>query len=311
MKKNNIYKSVIFIFLIINITLLYILLKKNTKELFNNDTECKNKLIFSDYIRCQRIRDPVVNKEININKEYINKSKLLADKLLIKDELKNIADLNIAKVLGVYNNTKEINLDLLPNKFVIKANHWSGDPLVIDKNKIENLEEFKKKISKRFDTILKKKYSNSYEYHYKYIKPKLFIEEFLKISPIEYKLHVIHGKVIWIYVKNFEINKTNIYTKDWNELNIDADYDKEKFKFDKPSNLNSLIKISELLSNKFNIDYVRIDFFIINNKIYFGEFTMTPHGLGWKITPVEFDKLLMKFILSKKIDYDKINKYIV
>jgi hypothetical protein len=123
-------------------------------------------------------------------------------------------------------------------------------------------------------------------------------------------LHVIHGKVIWIYIKDFHTNKTNIYTKDWKELNIDANYDKERYHFEKPEMLDKLVNTSESLSNKFNIDYARIDFYKVNDKLYFGEFTMTPIALSFKITPVEFDELLMEFYKTKNIDYNKINLYV-
>lgn len=296
--------NIILIFLIIMIILYNIYLKiKYIKELFT-DNSFK---LFTDFLKSQRLG--YNENRINTNKDYINYSTLV-DKLLIKDKVSNIPDLHVAKVLGIYKNTREIDMDILPDKFVIKLNHWSGDPLVVNKKEINDIDIFKENISQRFDDKLNQVYTNSHEYLYKFIKPQLFIEEFLNIDNIEYKFHVIHGKVIWIYVKNFKTNKTNIYTKDWNELDIDASYNEERFKFEKPEMLDKIINIAELLANKFNIDYVRIDFYTVDKKIYFGEFTMTPHALAYKITPVEFDELLMKFYNTKKIDYNKINKYI-
>lgn len=303
-KKCIIALNIILIFFII-ITILYnIYLKiKYIKELFT-DNSFK---LFTDFLKSQRL---VYNENrINTNKDYINYSTLV-DKLLVKDKVSNIQDLHVAKVLRIYKNTSEIDMDILPDKFVIKLNHWSGDALVVNKKEINDIDIFKKNISQRFDDKLNQVYTDLYEYLYKFIKPQLFIEEFLNIDNIEYKFHLIRGKVIWIYVKNFKTNKTNIYTKDWKELDIDASYNEERFKFDKPNNLNKIINIAELLANKFNIDYARIDFYTVDKKIYFGEFTMTPHALAYKITPVEFDELLMKFYNTKKIDYNKINKYI-
>ena len=312
MKKKCIILNIILIILIIITTLYYIYQKikyKYIKELF---TDKKYKL-FTDFLKSQRL---VYNEnEINTNKDYINYSKLV-DKLLVKDKLSDISDisdisdLHVAKVLRIYKNTSEINIDNLPDKFVIKLNHWSGDSFVVNKEKIKDVDEFKTLIANQFDDKLNQVYTDSHEYLYRYIKPQLFIEEFLNIDKIEYKFHVIHGKVIWIYIKNFETNKTNIYTKDWNELDIDAHYNKERFKFNKPNNLNKIINIAELLATKFNIDYARIDFYTVEKKIYFGEFTMTPHALDYVIKPVEFDELLMKFYNTKKVDYNKINKYI-
>ncbi len=298
--------NIILIILIIITILYYIYLKikkRYIKELFTNE---KYKL-FTDYMRFQRLG--YNENRINTNKDYIEYS-ILVDKLLVKEKVSNIPDLHVAKVLGIYKNTREINIDKLPDKFVIKLNHWSGDTLVVNKKELTNIEEFKKNIENRFDDKLNKVYTNSHEYLYRFIKPQLFIEEFLEIEPIEYKLHVIHGKVIWIYIKNFHTNKTNIYTKEWKELNIDASYDKERYHFEKPEISDKLVNMAELLSNKFNIDYARIDFYKVNDKIYFGEFTMTPIALTFKITPSSFDELLMEFYNTKKIDYNKINLYI-
>lgn len=303
-KKCIIALNIILIFFIIMTILYNIYLKiKYIKELSVNNSF----KLFTDFLKSQRLG--YNENRINTNKDYINYSTLV-DKLLVKDKVSDIQDLYVAKVLGIYKNTSEINMDILPDKFVIKLNHWSGDALVVNKKEINDIDIFKENISQRFDDKLNKVYTNSHEYLYKFIKPQLFIEEFLNIDNIEYKFHVIRGKVIWIYVKNFKTNKTNIYTKDWKELDIDASYNKERFKFDKPNNLNKIINIAELLANKFNIDYARIDFYTVDKKIYFGEFTMTPHALAYKITPVEFDELLMKFYNTKKIDYNKINKYI-
>lgn len=304
-KKCIIALNIILIFFIIMTILYNIYLKiKYIKELFT-DNSFK---FFTDFLKSQRLG--YNENRINTNKDYINYSTLV-DKLLVKDKVSNIQDLHVAKVLRIYKNTSEIDMDILPDKFVIKLNHWSGDALVVNKKEINDIDIFKKNISQRFDDKLNQVYTDLYdEYLYKFIKPQLFIEEFLNIDNIEYKFHLIRGKVIWIYVKNFKTNKTNIYTKDWKELDIDASYNEERFKFDKPHNLNKIINIAELLANKFNIDYARIDFYTVDKKIYFGEFTMTPHALAYKITPVEFDELLMKFYNTKKIDYNKINKYI-
>lgn len=307
MKKNCIIRlNIILFFIIIIIILYYIYLKikkRYIKELFINE---KYKL-FTDFLKSQRLG--YNENRINTNKDYINYS-ILVDKLLVKNKVSNIPDLHVAKVLEIYKNTSEINIDNLPDKFVIKVNHWSGDSLVVNKKEIKNIKEFKEKLANLFDDKLNKVYTNSHEYLYRFIRPQLFIEEFLNIDNIEYKLHIIHGKVIWIYIKNFETNKTNIYTKDWKELDIDANYNKERFKFNKPNNLNKIIDIAELLAVKFNIDYARIDFYIVEKKIYFGEFTMTPHGLTYAIKPLEFDELLMEFYNTKKVDYNKINKYV-
>jgi hypothetical protein len=272
---------------------------------------------FSNYIKLVRLFDPLGIRQIT-NKEYIKKSSLMADKLRIKDVIKHIPNLHYAKVLGVYKNTNEINFDVLPQKFVIKVNHWSGDCIVVDKEKITNWNKFNKKISKRFNNKLNQRYNFGVEYHYKYIKPQLFIEEHLNIPKVEYLLHIIHGKVVFIFVKNGGKTYTegNMYSRDWKELDLNYffPYNKKnsRYNFKKPKTFEQLIKITETIGKQMDIKYARIDFYIIEDKIYFAEITLTNLGLFFtSLNPNSFDKMLLKFYLTKKINYNEINKYLV
>ena len=118
-KKFIIILNLILIILNVITILYYINLKikkRYIKELFID----KKYKLFSDFVKSQRLG---YNKNrINKNKDYINNS-ILVDKLLVKDKIKelNIPDLYIAKVLGIYKNTSEINIDKLPNNFVISS----------------------------------------------------------------------------------------------------------------------------------------------------------------------------------------------
>ena len=58
-------------------------------------------------------------------------------------------------------------------------------------------------------------------------------------------------------------------------------------KIKKPENYNKMIKLSEKLSK--NIPFVRVDWYEINGKLYFGELTFFP-GAGFEeFTPEEWD----------------------
>ena len=61
----------------------------------------------------------------------------------------------------------------------------------------------------------------------------------------------------------------------------------------KPECLGELLELSKRLSNMLeNPPFVRIDFYIIDNKIYFGELTFY-HGSGTEeFSPSEFNGLL-------------------
>ena len=61
-----------------------------------------------------------------------------------------------------------------------------------------------------------------------------------------------------------------------------------------PAAWRSMIRIAEILSE--NIPFVRIDFYEIQHKIYFGEFTFYP-GSGWEeFKPESWDLKLGNWI---------------
>ena len=120
----------------------------------------------------------------------------------------------------------------------------------------------------------------NFEYHYKYIKPCIICEEYLKdknyYMPIDYKIYCFNGKADCILVctereKNLRLD---YYDLNWNYLNYSKKEYRNNTKLEKPKNLQEMIKIAEKLAGD-NI-FVRVDLYNINGKIYFGELTFTP-----------------------------------
>jgi len=244
------------------------------------------------------------------NRENLKMYGKYTDKLGVKSIVgsQKLDNLHIAKVHGIYNSYDEIDPEKLPNQFVIKANHWCGDTkIILSKDMFEKTKESNKKY---FHTILKQTYGSGREPHYKYIEPKIFIEEYLGNQPIEYKFHCIHGKVVCIMAMNVISNHFWFLTKDWRSLNFTRHgHPILKTRCDKPNNLETLLSVAENLSSVF--DYMRIDLYVVNDKIYFGEYTCTPGGCNTYFTDHNFDKLLLEFLNNKNVDYDAINKFLV
>ena len=67
---------------------------------------------------------------------------------------------------------------------------------------------------------------------------------------------------------------------------------------EKPLHLEKLIKVAEDLSKDF--PFVRVDLYMVKDKIYFGELTFYPWSGYVQFNPDSFDYLLGKeFILNK------------
>ena len=70
----------------------------------------------------------------------------------------------------------------------------------------------------------------------------------------------------------------------------------------KPKCLEKMIELASELSKDFC--YVRVDFYIINDTLYFGEMTFTSSSGTEDIIPKNFDRKLSSLIILPKIVYN-------
>ena len=231
----------------------------------------------------------------------------LSDKYLVRRWIKDkIGDDYLIPLLGVYKKFEEIDFKNLPNKFVIKCNHGSGYNIIVkDKTKLK-MHETKIKI----DKWMKENYAFKFgfELHYRDIEPRIIIEKFMDDGTgdiRDYKFHCFDGKpkFIWIDCDRHSGHKRNLYDLNWNQLpfKVNLHY-KTCPKQKKPKLLNEMIKLSCILSKGFA--YNRVDFYIINDKIYFGELTFTSSSGTEEIKPDYFEKKLSSFIKLPKLAYN-------
>jgi hypothetical protein len=188
-------------------------------------------------------------------------------------------------------NPEEIPYDKLPNKFVIKVTHGSTFNIICtDKSKLD-----KKDVIKKCNKWLKAKFLPCYgEWFYGIEKPRIIVEKYLDDGHngdlFDYKVFCFNGKakLIDVHCGRFDKHKRNIYDTKWNFLE-EVQFKYEHFeRLEKPKELSELIKYAEILSKDFL--HARVDFYIVNGKVIFGELTFT-NGAGFDhIKPYEFDK---------------------
>jgi len=193
------------------------------------------------------------------------------------------------------------NLPLPP--FVIKTNHDSGNVFIVKDIKDHDWVSIRNqlKYSLRYNY-----YHSSREWQYKNIKPKILIEKMLTddsgqiLSDI--KFCCIHGKVEVIHIDSNKevVHFRNNYSRDWEPMDLEwPNYIKSGPTIDKPSNLGQLIMLAEKLSRPFS--FARIDFYVDEDKIYFGEITFHPTSGFGPMSPEHYDSLLGdKLTLSLK-----------
>ena len=104
---------------------------------------------------------------------------------------------------------------------------------------------------------------------------------------------MIKGKIAFIYcVFNRFTNYTlKLMDKDWNIMDFENGKPNSKGKIIKPKSFEKMKEFCYKFYNKTKFDFVRIDLYEINEKIYFGEFTFTPYNCLGNFTK-NYDKIL-------------------
>jgi len=232
----------------------------------------------------------------------------LTDKYLVRDWIKEkIGEQYLIPLLGVWDNFDDIDFNTLPNKFVLKTNHGSGWNLIVnDKNKLD-----KNNAKVKFNKWMCSNWSfMTFEMHYKDIKPKIIAEQYIEGLGREledYKFLCFDGNVnyCWIDIDRFTDHRRNVYDLDWNLQGWQQhSYKNSDYPIKKPENFDLMIQLTKKLAEGFS--HVRIDWYNVQGKIYFGEMTFTnssgfelihPHkynlelGDLWKL-PIHKNKVL-------------------
>lgn len=216
----------------------------------------------------------------------------LSDKLLVREWVSEmIGEEYLIPILGSWKCFDEIDFDSLPEKFVLKTNHGSGtNAIVKDKNSVS-----KRVLKWSFDDWMKTNYafSTGFEMHYSDIEPMIIAEQYMESEDGElqdYKFLCFDGKpyYCWVDKGRFSVHTRNVYDlnwilQPWNQ----ASYGISAEEIPRPKNFDIMIELAEKLSKGF--PHVRVDFYNVDGKIYFGEMTFT-NGSGLDpIIPDEYD----------------------
>lgn len=224
----------------------------------------------------------------NKNDEYTK----LVDKYEVKDYVKNIiGEEFIIPTLGVYNSFDEINFDILPEQFVLKSTHDSGSVVICTSKANFNKKAAKKKLEKS----LKRNYFYvGREYPYKNVKPRIIAEKYMVDESgtelKDYKFFCFNGKCKMLFIatdRNTGDVKFDFFDLNFVHLPFKQGHPWATKKINKPDSYEKMIELAEILSKNFT--HVRVDFYDIKGKIYFGELTFF-HDSGWvPFEPNEWD----------------------
>jgi len=219
---------------------------------------------------------------------------MLADKYAVREYVKERVGAHVlTELYWTTQDPRDIPFDRLPRTFVVKPTHGSGwVRLVADQARVDPGEI----IETCTGWLQQNYYHVAAEWVYKNIEPRIIVEEFLGdgtgVAPADYKLFVFDGRVelIAIHVGRFGDHRSNVYGRSWNKLGVRLSYPNIEREADPPKHLREMIAYAEALGR--GLDFVRVDLYDTDEKVYFGEMTITSGGAVDSFDPVEFDRQL-------------------
>lgn len=237
----------------------------------------------------------------------------LVDKCEVKKYVSQIiGEEHIIPMFGVWNSFEDIDFNALPNQFVLKCTHDSGSCIMCEDKSCFDFETAKKKLT----TCMERNYyARKREYVYKEVKPRIIAEKYIpslgKPDSIEYKFTCFNGLVGYgticrgIAHSSLGERTNDTYDKEFNFMPWHAYYKNSGIKWGKPEQWDQMIEYSERLSK--GIPQVRVDWYVVEGKIYFGEFTFYTWGGHIDFEPEEWNAKLGNYITLPKKRRDSLS----
>lgn len=201
----------------------------------------------------------------------------LVDKYAVKKWVaEKIGKEYVIQTLGVWENFNEIDLEKLPNQFVLKCTHDSGGLVICKNQKYLDVVSSSKKIN---NSLNRNYYYTWREWPYKNVKPRIIAEQYMEDESGElrdYKFFCFDGIVKVLFIASDRQNKDeetkfDFFDRDFNHLPFSNGHPNACISPQKPRMFEKMVELAEILSK--GIPHVRVDFYEVGSQIFFGEMT--------------------------------------
>ncbi|MCG7536361.1 ATP-grasp fold amidoligase family protein [Pseudoalteromonas sp. OOF1S-7] len=228
---------------------------------------------FSEYIQLRKLR-------------LGKKESIYADKYAVRKYVEErIGSEYLIPLIGVYEELRPDDIDTSRDDIVVKTNHGSGSGHL----EIFPTEKAAEEISNKFNNALKQDYRGVLlgEVQYKEIERRVIVEKKIGVSgsvPEDFKFHVFRngGDPVWFLQVDFDRftdHKRNYYDSELNLLDLEVLYAKGDYPLPTSKEVNKMAELAIALLG--DSEYMRVDLYLVEGQIYFGELTLTP-GSGFE-----------------------------
>ena len=238
--------------------------------------------------------EKILVKILHDRRSYLT---LFSDKLRVREHVRRVAPaLALPELYWHSAHADPLDLDRLPDAFMLKPNHGSGwlcavrDKRSVSRDELVRLA--KRWLASDFSIVGR-------EWSYRNIRRAVFAEQLLSgddgQSPTDYKLFVFGGKVRLIQVDRdrFTRHTQVLYDAQWQPIDgtVKAALGNP---LPAPASLASMIASAEALS--LGVDFVRVDLYDVAGTPYFGELTHYPNKGLSRFDPPSLDLQLGNYL---------------
>lgn len=233
---------------------------------------------------------------------------MMVDKYQVRNYIAQaIGEEYLIPLLGVWDDPEGIDFDALPQQFVLKCNHNSGLGMCICKDKSTlDISRVKKELKRG---LRENYFLIGREWPYKDVPRKIICEKYMTDGKTEgltdYKFYCFDGQVkaVMMVTNRFVKGKTrfDFFDRDFHHLPLTGGVPNSEIPPSKPDDFEKMIEIAETLSK--GIPHVRVDLYLSDGHIYFGELTFFDGSGFLKFDPIEWDYQLGNWLsLPSKIN---------
>lgn len=243
------------------------------------------------------------NEKINWLKLYNRKPiyTTMVDKYEAKKYVANIiGEEYIIPTIGIYDHFDDIDFSKLQTQFVIKCTHDSGGLVICkDKSKLD-INKAREKINQSLKTNY---FYSGREWPYKNVKPRILIEKYMEDEETselrDYKFFCFDGKAKLFFIATDRQNEHketcfDFFDMNGKHLNIKNGHPNAEKVPQLPKNFKKMVELSEKISK--GIPVLRVDWYEVNGKTFFGELTFSHFSGFVPFEPEEWDLKLGSMI---------------
>jgi len=246
-----------------------------------------------------RFKDPRTFEEKLCHRMLYDRNPLLtflSDKLKVRDHIaRTVGHEHLVPLIWSGDDPEEIPFSELPQKYVIKTNHGCGYNIIVKDGAELDKEKTKNQVRKWLSENYCQDHLIGLEWAYKNINPTILVESFLDDhgkEPVDFKFFCFSGRSEYLQMNfdRFSNPSEKTFDRELRPLDLWQGFEQHQGPIKVPHNISEMLQVAESLAG--NLDFIRVDMYNVDGRIFIGELTCYPGGGRIRWIPRTYDYVL-------------------